>query len=77
MDHKQSIISGGLWSFPYEPGDFVHFLGPRGSIGLGSIADIYGNEFRVVHGEIRSTTISSDYILPTNKTRKLRALKGL
>ena len=60
----------------YEPGDFVHFLGPRGRIGLGSIADIYGNEFRVVHGGIRSTTISSYYMSPTNKTWILRALRA-
>ena len=27
-------------SFPYKPGDSVHFLGPKGRIGLGCIADI-------------------------------------
>ena len=36
-------------SFPYEPGDSVHFLGPKGRIGLGFIAEIYGNKYRVVH----------------------------
>ena len=57
-------------SFPYEPGDYVHFLGPQGSIGLWSIAGIYGKEFRVVHGGIRSTKLSSEYMSPTNKKRK-------
>ena len=31
-------------SFPYEPDDFIHFLGPRGRIGLVSITGIFGKE---------------------------------
>ena len=36
-------------SFPYELGDSVHFLGPKGRIGLGCITDIYGGEYKIVH----------------------------
>ena len=30
-------------SFPYEPGDTVHFLGSKSRIGLGCIAEICGS----------------------------------
>ena len=60
-------------SFPYEPGDSVHFLGPKGRIGLGCIADIYGGEHRLVHSGTWSTLLFGDYMSPTNKTRRAHA----
>ena len=62
--------------FPYEPGDFVHFLGPRGRIGLGSIAGIFGGEYRVVHSGTRASTVSNEYVSPTSRTRKSHALRS-
>ena len=63
-------------SFPYEPGDFVDFLGPRGRIGLGSITGIFGKEIRVVHSGTRATTVSSEYMSPTNRTQKSRTFRS-
>ena len=61
-------------SFPYEPGDSVHFLGPKGRIGLGCIADIYGGEHRIVHSGTRSTILFGEYMPPTTKTQRAHAL---
>ena len=57
-------------SFPYEPGDSVHFLGSKGRIGLDCIADIYGGEHRIVHSGTRSTLLFGNYMSPTNKMRR-------
>ena len=35
--------------FPYEPGDQVHFLGPRGRIGQGYILSKSGRDYRLAH----------------------------
>ena len=35
--------------FPYEPGDQVHFLGPRGRIGHGRILSKSGSDYRIAH----------------------------
>ena len=40
----QPTIGG---SFPYEPGDAVHFLESRDRIGLGCKAEIYGGKHRL------------------------------
>ena len=36
---RPHLTLGG--SFPYEPGDIVHFLGSEGRIGLGCIAEVW------------------------------------
>ena len=64
-------------NFPYKPGDAFHFLGSKGGIGLGCIAEVSGSKcskYRVVHSGTRSTILASDYIYPTEKTKK-RAYK--
>ena len=63
-------------SFPYEPGDAVHFLGSRGRIGQGYITGIFGREYRVAHSGTRASTVSSEYISSTNKTRKSHVLRS-
>ena len=35
---RHHLTPGG--SFPYEPGDAVHFLGSKGRIGLGCVAEL-------------------------------------
>ena len=62
--------------FPYEPGDLVNFLGPRGRIGQGYITGIFGKEFRVAHSGTRILSLSKEYISPTFKTRNSFALKS-
>ena len=63
-------------SLPYEPGYFVHFLAPRGRIGLGYITGIFGEEYKVVHIGTRASKVSSEYISPTSRTRKSHALRS-
>ena len=55
--------------FPYEPGDAVHFLGSKGRIGLGCIAEVCGPKYRIVHSGTRS---ASDIIF-TEKTKNEHA----
>ena len=43
-------------NFPYEPGDQVHFLGPKGRIGQGRILSKSGDDYRIGHS---GTHISS------------------
>ena len=50
--------------FPYEPGDQVHFLGPRGRILSKS-----GRDYRVAHSGTRILSLIKKYI-STLKTRK-------
>ena len=63
-------------NFPYQPGDLVNFLGPRGRIGQGYITGIYGKEYRVAHSGTRISSLSKEYISPTIKKRKSFALKS-
>ena len=62
--------------FPYEPGDLVHFLGPRGRIGKGYILSKSGKDYRVAHSGTRISSLSKDYISPTLRTRKYFSLKA-
>ena len=63
-------------NFPYEPGDLVHFLGPRGCIGQGCILSKSGKEYRVAHSGTRISSLSKEYISPTLRTRKSFSLKA-
>ena len=63
-------------SFPYEPGYSVHFLGPKGRIGLGCISDISGGEHRIVHSGTRSKILFGDYMSPTTKTWRAHSLSA-
>ena len=62
--------------FPYEPGDLVHFLGPRGRIGQRYIISISGKEYCVAHSDTRISSLSKEYISPNVRTRKSFALKA-
>ena len=55
--------------FPYEPGDQVHFLGPRGRIGQGYILSKLGRNYRVAHSGTR-------ILSPTLRTRKTYSRKA-
>ena len=61
-------------AFPYEPGDFVNFLGPRGRIGQGY--RYFGKEYRVAHSGTQISSLSKEYISPTTRTRISFALKS-
>ena len=63
--------------FPYEPGDQVHFLGPRGRIGQGYILSKSGRDYRVAHSGTRISSLSKEYMSPTLKTRKTYSRKAL
>ena len=60
-------------SFPYKPGDAVHFLGSKGRIGLGCIAEVCGSKYRIVHSGTRSTILANDSISPMEKHKKQHA----
>ena len=59
--------------FPYEPGDLVHFLGPRGCIGQGYILSKSGKDYCVAHSGTQISSSSKDYISPTRKSFSLKA----
>ena len=56
--------------FPYEPGNQVHFLGPRGRIGQGRILSKSGRDYRVAHSGTQISSLIKKYMSPTLKTRK-------
>ena len=58
-------------SFPYKPGDAFHFLGSMGRISLGCVA-----KYRIAHSGTRSTILASDFMSPTEKTRKDHAKRA-
>ena len=60
-------------SFPYKPGDAVYFLGSKGRIGLGCIAEICGSKYRSIHSGTKSTILANDNISPTEKTKRAHA----
>ena len=57
-NHPPHPTLGG--SFPYKPGDAVYFLGSKGRIGLGCIAEICGSKYRSIHSVTQSTILASD-----------------
>ena len=56
--------------FPYEPGDKVHFLGPKGRIGHGRILTKSGENYRIAHSGTRITSSIRKCMAPTLTTRQ-------
>ena len=56
--------------FPYEPGDKVHFLGPKGRIGHGRILTRSGENYRIAHSGTRITSSIKKCMAPTLTTRQ-------
>ena len=56
--------------FPYEPGDKVHFLGPKGRIGHGRILTKSGENYRIAHSGTRITSSIKKCMAPTLTTRQ-------
>ena len=56
--------------FPYEPGDKVHFLGPKGRIGHGRIVTKSGEQYRIAHSGTRLTSSIKECMAPTLTTRQ-------
>jgi len=56
--------------FPYEPGNQVHFLGPRGRIGQGRILSKSGRDYRIAHSGTRILSSIKKCMSPTLNTRK-------
>ena len=55
--------------FPYEPGDQVHFLGPRGRIDHGRILSKSGDDYRIAHSGTRISSSIKKCMSPTLNTR--------
>ena len=56
--------------FPYEPGDKVHFLGPKGRIGHGRILTKSGENYRIAHSGTRISSSINKCMAPTLTTRQ-------
>ena len=56
--------------FPYEPGDKVHFLGPKGRIGHGRIVTKSGEQYRIAHSGTHLTSSIKECMAPTLTTRQ-------
>ena len=65
---RPHLTLGG--SFPYQPGDTVCFLGSKGRIGLGCIAEVCNSKYRIIHSGTRSPILASDYISPKEKSKE-------
>ena len=63
-------------NFPYEPGDQVHFLGPRGRIGQGRILSKSGNEYRIGHSGTRISSSIEKCMAPTLNTKNLHSRRA-
>ena len=61
-------MKGGWIHIP--EGNIVHLLGSKGRICLGCIAEVCSSKYRVVHSGTRSAILASDYISPTELTKK-------
>ena len=62
--------------FPYEPGDQVHFLGPRGRIGHGRILSKSGDDYRIGHSGTRISSSIKKCMSPTLYTRNLHSRRA-
>ena len=69
IDDRATPIPLGV-DFPYEPGDKVHFLGPKGRIGHGWIVTKSGEQYRIAHSGTRLTSSIKKCMAPTLTTRQ-------
>ena len=64
-------------NFPYEPGDQVHFLGPKGRIGQGRILSKSGDEYRIGHSGTHISSSVEKCMAPTLNTRNLHSRRAV
>ena len=72
---KVALVPLGV-NFPYEPGDQVHFLGPKGRIGQGRILSKSGNDYRIGHSGTHISSSVKKCMAPTLNTRNLHSRRA-